>query len=367
MKKIVSIFSVLVFLLSCESQEELQRTHTVEVSSVGDKLRGNITKGQHVVLKAQTYELTGALTIKEGGSLTIPAGARIEATEGVASFIAVARNAKIYIEGTAENPVVMTSGNNNPKAGDWGGLIVAGNAPNNRGDLVMSEMGDLAYGGNNPSDNSGKISHLRLEYTGAQLTSKKQFNGLTLYSVGSGTEIDHVQSYHSADDGVEIFGGTVNLNHLVVVHAEDDGVDFTDGWQGQGNYWYIDGVEKTAIEGSNNENDAYATPLTKVVLKNLTIKQGELSGNEAAIYLKEGAGEWQVESLLIEGFRTIFHMNEDELAIHDRLTKGLIQIRYQQTKSSNALARYSNFQETPNQGAGKGLDFPDWALSWGRK
>ncbi|MEP0214320.1 MAG: hypothetical protein ABJD66_13940, partial [Cellulophaga sp.] len=184
------------------------------------------------------YELKGKFEVLDGGKLTIPAGTVIKATGGTASYIAVAQGGQIFVNGTASNPVVMTSGETAPEAGNWGGLVVCGNAPTNKGASVTSEVAGLTYGGTATDDNSGSIRYLRLEYTGAEFSADKQFNGLSLFGVGSGTTVEYVQSYNGKDDGIEFFGGTVNGKYLVSTNAGDDGIDFADGWNGNGEFWY---------------------------------------------------------------------------------------------------------------------------------
>ena len=120
--------------------------------------------------------MTGSLIINSGASLTIPAGTRIEATGGTSAFIAVAQGGKIFINGTATNPVVMTSGLPNPAPGNWGGLVICGKAPINRGTSASAEVSDLPYGGTISNDSSGLMRYLRIEYSGAAFNIQKEFN-----------------------------------------------------------------------------------------------------------------------------------------------------------------------------------------------
>ena len=143
-------------------------------------IENNILEGdvsEDVFLDASIeYQLAAAYIVRDGGTLTIPAGTVIKATGGTSSYIAVAQGGKIFIEGTAANPVVMTSSAANPAASDWGGLVVCGKAPTNVGATATSEVADLTYGGTVSNDNSGSIRYLRLEYTGATFNSSMEFN-----------------------------------------------------------------------------------------------------------------------------------------------------------------------------------------------
>ena len=212
---------------------------------------------------AITYRLAAATFVDEGATLTIPAGTRIVAEpNGVQNYLAVLRGSQIEINGTASNPVVMTSGASNPQPGDWGGLVILGQSntnlidPNDAEDLPTSEVGQLPYGGSIADDNSGTITYLRLEYVGGALNGTQELNGLSLYAVGSQTVINHVQVFQCSDDGIEFFGGTVNINNLAIVGAEDDSVDWTEGYTGTITDVY---VEQTLDGDSGFEMDGFNT------------------------------------------------------------------------------------------------------------
>lgn len=184
------------------------------------------------------YIITGPVLMAAGTTLTIPAGMTIKAEPvGVNAYIAIQQGAQINAVGTASNPIVLTSNAGNRSSGDWGGLVLCGRAPINSTadgseDTATSEVGGLSYGGNTPTDNSGTLQYVRIEYAGGAIDGNAELNGLSVYGVGSGTTIDYVQVYEGSDDGFEFFGGTVNASHLVVVNAEDDSIDWTEGFVG---------------------------------------------------------------------------------------------------------------------------------------
>jgi hypothetical protein len=150
-------------------------------------------------------------------------------------YIAVERNAQIFAVGTAVAPITITSAAAVPAQGDWGGLLIMGNAGISGGGTAVTEVVDFIYG-NGPdsddADDSGDIAYLILEYTGARINGEKEFNGLTLYGVGSGTSINNVAIYYGDDDAIEWFGGSVSVTNLLVVNATDDMFDYTQGWNG---------------------------------------------------------------------------------------------------------------------------------------
>ncbi|RIV48939.1 hypothetical protein D2V93_14025, partial [Flagellimonas taeanensis] len=260
------------------------------------ELSGEVTEDTDLDATKE-YKLTASYIVKAGASLTIPAGTVIKASGGTAAFIGVERGAQIFINGTAEAPVVMTSSSETPAPGDWGGLVIAGDAPTNKGVDVTTEVGDLTYGGATADDDSGSITYLRVEYTGATFSNDKEFNGVSLFGVGSGTTFEYVQSLNGGDDGIEFFGGTVSGNYLVSIGSGDDSIDFADGWTGNGSYWYIAGGAKAGIEGSNNGDNGDATPVTTTTLSNITVV-GPTS-DEGALFYKEGGGSFSIDNFYV--------------------------------------------------------------------
>ena len=201
----------------------------------GVALTGDLTESR-TLDPTVAYNITGTFTVKEGVKLTIPAGTTLTAGASTTSknntslYIAVEQGATIDIQGTENNPVLFTSKDGKP--GDWGGLVICGEAETTAGIGATAEVGGLTYGGTNNTDNSGSINYLIIKNAGAQINSESQFNGLTLYSVGSGTNINNVALVDGKDDGVEFFGGTVSVTNLYLENNEDDAVDWTEGWNG---------------------------------------------------------------------------------------------------------------------------------------
>tara|TARA_R100000935_G_scaffold13736_5_gene27581 strand:+ start:6397 stop:8343 length:1947 start_codon:yes stop_codon:yes gene_type:complete len=254
LKQISKLFAILsiVFAASCSSDDDF--TPTDDDTMVEDtNLTGDIASDR-ILDPSQQYTVSGSVFVKEGAKLTIPAGTEIVAEVGASNFIAVELGAEIDIQGTASLPVVMRSAGNNP--GEWGGLLLCGKAPTTEGTNVIAEVAGLVYGGNEPTDSSGNIDYLIIRNAGAQINADSQYNGLTLYSVGSGTTIDNVAVVDGADDGVEFFGGTVSVTNFYSENNEDDSVDWTEGWNGTlTNSYVLHTVEgfSTAVE-ADGEN-----------------------------------------------------------------------------------------------------------------
>ncbi|WP_066315994.1 beta strand repeat-containing protein [Aquimarina aggregata] len=315
------------------------------------------------------YNLTSAFVVKDGGSLTIPAGTTIKATGGTAAYIAVARGGQIFVNGTAASPVVMTSGAASPNPGDWGGLVICGDAPTNKGNNVTSEVADLIYGGTNATDNSGSIRYLRVEYTGATFSNDKEFNGVSLFGVGSGTTFEFVQSLKGGDDGIEFFGGTVTGNNLVSIGSGDDSIDFADGWAGNGSNWYISKGAKAGIEGSNNGDDGDAMPVTTTTLSNITVV-GPVT--EGALFFKEGGGNFTITNFFTSNVDLGVNVKDTDAQAAVRLEANNLSINPMQFDSPATpfnQTNYTGVNQTfitvgDNTGAGNGAAAPDWANGW---
>lgn len=252
---------------------------------------------------SKTYLLKGFIVVKSGGKLVIPAGTVIRALADLntspANYasIVVERGGQIEITGTAAAPVVFTSAKaaGSRERGDWGGIILCGNAINNQGNNVQVEgFNNVAFdnqlafhGGSNNNDNSGILRYLRLEFGGLAFEINKEINGLTFGSVGSATEVNHIQVSFSNDDSYEWFGGTVNTKHLIAFKGTDDDFDTDFGYSGLNQFGialrdfdYFDGTYAAASgastsEGFESDNEATGTanvkPITSAVFSNYTM------------------------------------------------------------------------------------------------
>jgi len=257
------------------------------------------------------YVLNSSYIVKAGGELVIPAGTKIEAkADGTAVYIAILKGGKIDIQGTENNPVVMSSVNSSP--GDWGGLTICGDATTTAGVDAEAEVGGFIYGGTNDTDNSGTITYLVIKGTGAQINADSQYNGISLYAVGSGTTIENVSVIDGKDDGIEFFGGTVSASNLYLENNADDSVDWTEGWNGTVTNTYISHTTSgfsTAFEGDkDNENPKFinltaisavgGTGLQFKKTSGATITNIWLEGYDKNIDMKDGGS---LDNVLIDG------------------------------------------------------------------
>lgn len=329
------------------------------------------------------YILTEALIMSEGTVLTIPAGTVIKANPGAGNYIAIAQGAQILAEGTSNQPIVLTSNQATPAAGDWGGLIILGKAPINSvvgGDATSSsEIGGLPYGGSNAEDNSGIIRYVRVEYSGGAADASSENNGFSFYGVGNGTIVEYIQAYRGKDDGIEFFGGTVNASYISVVGSEDDSVDWTEGFSGTLNHVYVEhGVSHDkAFEcdgfntdiGNNSDPIFWAMP----TVNNVTIiGRGSATGNEA-IRLRAGT-RGMFNNLLIQGFEEGFDLDGD---LGDSPTgQGVLdgELHVTDVTFVDVILKMKNdteytFDEADfisGDGNGTGTDYETWKAGWTR-
>jgi len=208
--------------------------------------------------------IEGLVFVNDGQILTIEPGTvvRFRAGQGEnSSALVVARGGRILAQGTPEEPIIFTAEADDleeavpPNSrGLWGGIILLGNAPVNISagessiEGIPSSEPRAYFGGNNPESNSGILKYVSIRYGGTNIGDGNEINGLTLAGVGRATTVDFVEVFGNADDGVEIFGGSVNLRHLVVYGCGDDAFDYDLGWSGLGQFWL--GVQ-TNFTGDN--------------------------------------------------------------------------------------------------------------------
>ena len=236
----------------------------VDDYTLGGRLTENLT-----LKRGETYKLESSLQVVAPATLTIEPGVTIVADESAGSdniiYILIEQGAKIMAEGTASEPIVMTS--ENKSAGAWGGLHICGYAHTNADGETTSEIGNAPYGGEDDNDNSGVLQYIRIEYSGLALDSEHEANGISLYGVGSGTEISYIYVVDGSDDGIEFFGGSADIDHCVVENCTDDSYDWTEGWDGTAEYIIAyqsvaecDCLMECDNNGSNNEADPIAHP-----------------------------------------------------------------------------------------------------------
>ena len=232
------------------------------------------------------YRLKFRTFVRPGATLTIEPGTVIQGDKDTGGTLVVLPGGRLVAKGTPEQPIVFTSSRpaGSREAGDWGGVLLLGNAPLNlRGADGQPRRGNVegipdngVYGGNDPDDDSGVLQYVRIEYAGTELGPNNEINGLTLAGVGRGTTLDHVQVRDAADDCYEFFGGTVDAKYLICQNPGDDGFDFDFGYTGRLQFLVLSDATaeldgSNGVEGDNDPNGSANEPISEPTIFNATL------------------------------------------------------------------------------------------------
>jgi len=285
------------------------------------KLAGSYT-ADLTLTKDITWVLSGGIIIggdnTDSATLTIDPGTKIIGESG-ADFLVISRGSKIIANGTAAEPIIMTAANESGR-GKWGGLIINGNAPlsgcgTTDGSCEAEGEGSSGkYGGNTPDDNSGILKYVVVKHGGHIITDKNELNGIAFQAVGSGTIVDYIQVHNNADDGIEFFGGTVNVKHVVLTGNSDDSLDWTSGWTGKAQFVVIKQsaeVGNRAIEADNNKGARDDAPRSKPMLANMTLIGGGSPDGDEGIRLREGTAANIYNTIITGAFDHCLNIDHD--------------------------------------------------------
>lgn len=261
------------------------------------------------------YNLKEQVYVTNGATLTIEPGTVLKSDQG---SLAVCRGSKIFVQGTQDAPVVMTSIHDNgawrEAALEWGNLTVMGRAyvgnsvysgnsasPTPTNIAKMEGLTDQTtndpnnrFGGGDDDDDSGTITYLSIRYGGKVLGVGDELNGLSMGGVGRGTDVHHLEIMNNVDDGVETWGGTVNYKYVTIWNIGDDSFDVDMGWRGKAQFLFIvqghslnasqgSGVGDNAFEFDGAEN-ADAQPVTTACIYNATLIGQPIDGDHATAW-----------------------------------------------------------------------------------
>lgn len=272
----LSVMSLVAFS-SCSSDADNEIELMVEGAIGNGNQEFEITRD--TVFKKGVYDLYGWVYITNGATVTFEPGSIIKGDKSTKAALIVEKGGKLIARGTAKEPIVFTSaakpGNRRP--GDWGGLILCGNGINNKTTQQIEGGPRSTHGGTIENDNSGVLSYVRVEFAGYPFKTDQEINGITFGSVGSGTQVDHVQVSYSNDDSFEWFGGSVNCKHLVAYHGWDDEFDTDNGYNGKLQYLLsvkhpriADTSVSNGFESDNNSTAGTENPFTSPIFSNVT-------------------------------------------------------------------------------------------------
>ena len=245
----------------------------------------------------KTYVLEDIVFV-DNATLTIEAGATIKGENGAA--LIVTQDSQLFSRGRPDKPVVFTSARaqGERSRGDWGGVVLLGKAPVNQPSPQIEGIpaGDQrgSFGGTDTTDSCGVMEYTRIEFAGFEVYQNNELNGLTLGGCGSNTIVRHVQVHRALDDGIEMFGGTVDLKHILVTGAADDSIDWDWGWRGRVQFAIIQqhaDAGDNAFEGDNNGDQHEARPRSEPVFYNVTLAgTGHGARSHRGMVLREGTG-----------------------------------------------------------------------------
>lgn len=216
------------------------RPSLVEYGEPNQILTGNISKDIKLT-KRNVYLLLGSVFVTDSTTLTIEPGTVIIGDFKTNGTLIVSKGSKIIAEGSETDPIVFTSNRSVKKEGDWGGLVILGDAPINKyGNgasinygLRPSSYEILSYGGTNSTSDSGVLKYVRIEYAGKRTKDFGYFNGLVLAGVGNKTIIENVMVSYCEGNSFNILGGEVNLSKLVSFRTKSNDYSFNYGTQCQ--------------------------------------------------------------------------------------------------------------------------------------
>lgn len=310
MKKILVIGALVAaaFNQGCKKPEQDNRTYVIENVTIAGKTYTKVAgeiNDKLVMTSDKNWLLSGGVFVGKNATLEIPEGQTIYADPAITTFLSVKQGGKIKAEGSSNNPIVFTPLKDNPTYGDWGGIIVNGYATINTGNTAEGEGGTGIYGGSDDNDNSGTLRYIRVEYAGKILGTDNELNGFSFNGVGDGTTVEYIQAYKGSDDGIEFFGGTVNVRYAVSTHNQDDAFDWTHGWRGKGQYWIVrqgpDGGDR-GIEADNNGDDNTLAPYSNPTLANITlVGYDDGDGSNTGMRLREGT-KGKIYNAYVTGF-----------------------------------------------------------------
>lgn len=296
--------------------------------------------------KDKTYIVDGLTFVDSCATLTIEAGTVVKFTPradvGNPSALVVARGAKIFANGTEQEPIIFTAEEDDvndptdlgPKDNAlWGGIVILGKGVTQKnGNGLVNVEGIPStevrgqYGGNDNTDNSGVLKYVSIRHGGRQIASGNELNGLTLGGVGSGTTLEYVEVYANSDDGIEFFGGAPNLKHAVVAFAEDDSYDWDEVYTGKGQFWFS--IQRDDIADAGGEFDGTtpddATPYSNPTLYNWThIGSGAnaTASNPIGWNLRAGTAGVIANSILTEQKGKMIEVQDKAAGINDAYAK----------------------------------------------
>jgi hypothetical protein len=328
------------FFTACsDDDDDAPPTGTSVIELTGDLSTRTLSPGNQYLLKGQVF-------VRQGQVLTIQPGTIIKGDKVTRGTLIIDRGGRIEANGTLAQPIIFTS--SLPAGirdrGDWGGLVILGNAATNIADPGVEGISPPVRFGGNPNnqissnvaiddENSGTLRYVRVEFAGIELTPNNETNSITMGGVGRGTTMEYCQVSYGGDDGYEWFGGTINGKYLISFGTWDDDFDCDYGWSGNVQYGVVvrypsfaDQSGSNAFECDNGITDDGFEPLTTGTFSNITvfgpIKTGTSGGsanNQHCIDLRRFTAS-RITNSVLAGFPRGVRMNSN--SVYNNFTTG---------------------------------------------
>lgn len=341
----------------------------------GEEILPNIIDGDLYLKNDIAYQLSGNVYVTNNATLTIEEGTIIRCSSDDPASLVVTKGSRLIAKGTKLRPIVFTSDKKerSRKAGDWGGIIIAGsgkvNTPSGIGIIEGNYLPQYStYGGTEHDEVTAILSYVRIEFAGYKINQSKELNGLSLYGLGKNSFIQNIMISYSADDSFECFGGNFNMDKLISYKAKDDDYDFTNGYQGVLNniaairHPYISDISGSysiEIDGYDKKQGILdRNSLTHVKIKNATIinlsDRTNYQHTTAAISSKLLAKLDIVDSK-ISGFANVVkfdktYVSANDLEQHFSLENSMfnvhsnaVLVKYESNYDASKILRYNMF------------------------
>jgi len=203
-------------------------------------LTGDITEDTRLS-KKYVYLLLGSVFVTNNATLTIEPGTVIKGDYATRASLTISKGSKIIADGLETDPIVFTTNRSLKREGDWGGLIVLGNAPTNKfgngsavsfyPQLPSTSYENTNFGGTDSESDSGILRYVRIEFAGKRIARGAYFNGLLLAGVGNKTILENIMISYSGGNGFEIMGGNIKLTNAVSYKTSGNDFKFNYGAQ----------------------------------------------------------------------------------------------------------------------------------------
>lgn len=295
MSKMIGMAAIAVLLMMSACKKDDEEDDDIIVPEGVIELTGDLPT--QTLTADNKYLLKGQVFVRSGQTLTVEPGTVIFGDKATRATLIIDKGGKMIADGTVNNPIVMTS--NQPVGvrdrGDWGGLVILGNANTNQVNPAIEGITpEVNFGTTNSTANddedSGIYRYLRVEFGGIELTPNNETNSITMGGVGRGTTMEYNMVSFGGDDGFEWFGGTVNGKYMISTAMWDDDFDVDYGYSGNVQYGLVirypgfaDQSQSNGFECDNGPNDDDVQPYTTGTFSNFTvigpIKEGSSVGN----------------------------------------------------------------------------------------